>query len=270
MGGAWLSPIAILTPAAENGRVQAPPPRRARLRIGELAQRTGVTRATIQHYLRAGLLPSPQKTSRTMAYYDPSCVERIFLIKQLQERYLPLSVIKGLIEPSPPSETAEPARDIVAAGRELIATLGGEERPLAREDVPGETGIDPSLLERIEQGGFVRAEVVHGRPVFAPLDAAILRALGALVRAGLSEAAGFRVDDLAMYRDAMSALLSEEVSRFTARVVARAPWPEVARLGVAAATGTTRLLVAMRNKMIAALLVSANPPTGEAADSPKS
>jgi DNA-binding transcriptional MerR regulator len=74
------------------------------LRIGELARRTGVSRGTIQHYLREGLLPVPVKTGRTMAYYDPSCVDRILLIKDLQRRYLPLGVIRQLVEtPNAPS-----------------------------------------------------------------------------------------------------------------------------------------------------------------------
>jgi DNA-binding transcriptional MerR regulator len=39
------------------------------LRMGELAEASGVSAATIKHYLREGLLPEPVKTSRNMAYY---------------------------------------------------------------------------------------------------------------------------------------------------------------------------------------------------------
>ena len=55
--------------------------------------------ATVRHYLREGLLPEPVKTSRNMAYYPPEFVERIRLIKQLQEeRFMPLRVIKELLD----------------------------------------------------------------------------------------------------------------------------------------------------------------------------
>src|SRR5581483_3333591 len=60
------------------------------LRMGELARASGVSAATIKHYLREGLLPEPVKTSRNMAYYPAEFVDRIRLIKQLQEeRYMP-------------------------------------------------------------------------------------------------------------------------------------------------------------------------------------
>ena len=72
------------------------------LRMGELARASGVSAATIKHYLREGLLPEPVKTSRNMAYYPAEFVDRIKMIKQLQEeRYMPLRVIKDLLEEDP-------------------------------------------------------------------------------------------------------------------------------------------------------------------------
>ena len=65
--------------------------------MSELAERSGVSAGTIKHYLREGLLaPSDVvRTSRNMAYYPPEFVERIRLIKRLQEeRFMPLRLIK--------------------------------------------------------------------------------------------------------------------------------------------------------------------------------
>src|SRR6266478_6561986 len=65
------------------------------MKISELAEASGVSAGTIKHYLREGLLPEPVKTSRNMAYYPAEFVERIRMIKQLQEeRYMPLRVIR--------------------------------------------------------------------------------------------------------------------------------------------------------------------------------
>ena len=65
----------------------------------ELAEAAGVSAGTIKHYLREGLLPEPIRTSRNMAYYPREFVERVKLIKQLQEeRFLPLKVIKEILE----------------------------------------------------------------------------------------------------------------------------------------------------------------------------
>jgi DNA-binding transcriptional MerR regulator len=72
------------------------------LRMGELAEASGVPAATIKHYLREGLLPEPVRTSRNMAYYPAEFVERIKLIKQLQEeRFMPLRVIRSVLEEDP-------------------------------------------------------------------------------------------------------------------------------------------------------------------------
>ena len=70
--------------------------------MGELAEASGVSAGTIKHYLREGLLPEPVKTSRNMAYYPPEFVERIRLIKQLQEeRFMPLKAIKHVLDEDP-------------------------------------------------------------------------------------------------------------------------------------------------------------------------
>src|SRR4051794_41352407 len=72
------------------------------LRMGELAEASGVPAPTIKHYLREGLLPEPVRTSRNMAYYPPEFVDRIKLIKQLQEeRFMPLRAIKHVIDGDP-------------------------------------------------------------------------------------------------------------------------------------------------------------------------
>ena len=70
--------------------------------MSELAEASGVPAPTIKHYLREGLLPEPVKTSRNMAYYPPEFVERISLIKQLQEeRFMPLQAIKAVLDEGP-------------------------------------------------------------------------------------------------------------------------------------------------------------------------
>ena len=75
------------------------------LKMSELAERSGVSAGTIRYYLREGLLGEGEeivRTSRNMAYYPPEYVERIALIKRLQEeRFMPLRVIKGALEEDP-------------------------------------------------------------------------------------------------------------------------------------------------------------------------
>src|SRR6478736_4802671 len=75
------------------------------LKMSELSERTGVSAGTIRYYLREGLLGEGEdivRTSRNMAYYPVEYVERITLIKRLQQqRFMPLRVIKGALQEDP-------------------------------------------------------------------------------------------------------------------------------------------------------------------------
>ena len=75
------------------------------LKMKELSEASGVSAGTIKHYLREGLLGGGSdviKTSRNMAWYPTDYVERIKLIKQLQEeRFMPLKVIKSMLDDDP-------------------------------------------------------------------------------------------------------------------------------------------------------------------------
>ena len=73
------------------------PPTGGLLKMAELADRSVVSAGTIKHYLREGVLGDESgivRTSRNMAWYPPDFVERIRLVKRLQEeRYMPLRLI---------------------------------------------------------------------------------------------------------------------------------------------------------------------------------
>src|SRR5271167_3557701 len=81
------------------------PLERPLLKMSELAERSGVSAGTIRYYLREGLLGEGAdivRTSRNMAYYPPHYVQRIELIKRLQEeRFMPLRVIRGALDGDP-------------------------------------------------------------------------------------------------------------------------------------------------------------------------
>ena len=128
------------------------------LKIGELAEASEVPVPTIKHYLREGLLPEPVKTSRNMAYYPPEFVDRIKLIKQLQEeRFMPLKAIKSVLDEDP-----ERARALVELeDRILERALGSERtRTSAAEDAILSTSWEGLPLTR-DHGGPMRLVVPH-------------------------------------------------------------------------------------------------------------
>jgi AcrR family transcriptional regulator len=65
------------------------------MKIGELAELSGVHKTTIRFYLQGGLLPPPIKTGQTMAYYDERhllCLNEIRT--QQRKEKLPLAVLR--------------------------------------------------------------------------------------------------------------------------------------------------------------------------------
>jgi DNA-binding transcriptional MerR regulator len=54
-----------------------------RIPMRELEKLTNFTRATINFYIREGLLPFPQKSARNMAYYDDEFVQKLEKIRLL-------------------------------------------------------------------------------------------------------------------------------------------------------------------------------------------
>jgi DNA-binding transcriptional MerR regulator len=52
-----------------------------RLKIGELAKRSGVSADTIRHYERLGLLPQTSRSKSGYRLFAPSTVERVLLIR---------------------------------------------------------------------------------------------------------------------------------------------------------------------------------------------
>ena len=100
--------------------------------MSELAEASGVSSGTIKHYLREGLLPEPVKTSRNMAYYPADFVDRIRLIKQLQEeRFMPLKVIKGMLDEDP-----DRAKALVELEDRILEREHPERRLTGGEPVP--------------------------------------------------------------------------------------------------------------------------------------
>lgn len=124
------------------------------MRIDDLAQRAGVPNRTIRYYTQQGLLPPPTLRGR-VGYYDASHVERLRLIKELQEkRFLPLSVIRTVIrhyESGSDLETMLAPLDMVFAPR----WEAGAAAELSRSDLAREAGVDEGVVDAAERMGFL-------------------------------------------------------------------------------------------------------------------
>ena len=67
-----------------------------RVPIGEAAKQAGVSRQTLQYYLMVGLLEPTEITESGRRLFDPASIERIKLIKKLNQSGYPLREIREL------------------------------------------------------------------------------------------------------------------------------------------------------------------------------
>jgi DNA-binding transcriptional MerR regulator len=227
--------------------VSAAPSSSGMLRMRELAQRSGVSAATIKHYLREGLLGPDRevvRTSRNMAYYPPEYVERIALIKRLQEeRFMPLRLIRELIDEDP----ERLARTIELEDRILERAARRADRGRVSKARAAETyEVPAAVLERLEQIG-VLTPGVRG---YDRDDVAIIEAISRFRAGGYDEEIGFTVYDTLRYRDALAPLVEQEVALLRERLAGRVE-PERAVEIIASGVAPLRDLIgALHSKLL--------------------
>jgi DNA-binding transcriptional MerR regulator len=217
------------------------------LKIGELAEASGVPVPTIKHYLREGLLPEPVKTSRNMAYYAPEFVDRIKLIKQLQEeRFMPLRAIKSVLDEGP-----ERARALVELeDRILDRALAGERTRTGAAEVRERYGVPKDVLDRLEE-----LEVLSPNTRgYSPSDIRIIEAISRFRAGGYDEKIGFTVYDTLRYKSALEDLVRAEVEVVMDRLAGEMPTERVVEMLEAGAQPLQDLIAALHTKLMVAEL----------------
>ena len=231
-------------PAGSAGEAEQPPDL---MRMSELAEASGVSAATIKHYLREGLLPEPVKTSRNMAYYPPEFTERIRLIKQLQEeRYMPLKVIKELLDEDP-----ERAHQLIELGDRLLEhARAREEERVSATEVRHRYEIPQEALDRLAELD-VLTPTDEG---YSPTDLRIIAAISRFRAGGYDERIGFTVYDTLRYKKAMGELAKEEVDVLMDRLAGEMDAGAAIALIESGVEPLNELMAALRTKQLVAEL----------------
>ena len=217
------------------------------LKMSELAEASGVSAGTIKHYLREGLLPDPVKTSRNMAYYPPEFVERIGLIKRLQEdRFMPLKAIRKVLEDSP-----ERARALVEVEDRILERAQREDvARVSRTEAARRFGIPREALRRLEEIGVLTPD----RRGYGEQDARMLEAISRFRAGGYDEQIGFTVYDTLRYKEALQRLVEEEVEVVLERLAGDVEPDRIVALLEAGAEPLRDLIAAMHSKLLLAEL----------------
>ena len=204
-----------------------------RHRMKDLCEATGLPRQAIHFYIQQGLLPPGRKTGRNMAWYADEHIERLHLIKKLQhEQFLPLKAIKALFDGE--DGVFSPGQHAFLAGvkerlAESLKTSDDRRPTLTPEEIAEKTGVDSEDVERAFELGLVGGEGSDGALRIAAADLWIFEVFGKVRALGFSSDLGFRVEDMALYEDAMTSLLNDEVRLISSRL-SELPPDEVATM----------------------------------------
>jgi DNA-binding transcriptional MerR regulator len=221
------------------------------LKMSELAQRSGVSSGTIKHYLREGLLGTDDdvlRTSRNMAYYPEAFVDRVRLIKRLQEeRFMPLRVIRDAMadDPERAARLIELEDRIVERAVEL-----GERGRVSHSEVRATYDVPGNVLDRLEELGVLTPSA-RG---YDADDVAIIEAISRFRAGGYEEAIGFTVYDTLRYREALGPLVEEEVRVLLHRLVEQVDVDRAVEIISSGTEPLRELIGAMHSKLLLAEL----------------
>jgi DNA-binding transcriptional MerR regulator len=217
------------------------------LKMSELAERSGVSAGTIKHYLREGLLGADDqvvRTSRNMAYSPVEFVDRVRLIKRLQEeRFMPLRVIRDVMG----SDPERAARLIELEDRILERTIAARETGrTSRARVRETYDVPANVLERLEEIG-VLTPTSRG---YDADDVAIIEAISRFRAGGYEEEIGFTVYDTLRYQEALGPLVEEEVRVLLKRLAGRVDVERAVQIIASGAEPLRDLIGAMHSKLL--------------------
>lgn len=220
------------------------------LKMRELSKLTGVPPGTIRYYINEGLLPKPLKTHPNMAYYDQSYVQRIKLIRELQEkRYFPLSIIKQILEQSESSMDSQEIKTILEVEGKLFKNISTRPKfePLTIEQLCKRIGATPEQITNMENIGIIWRKA-DGR--FDEDSVRILEILQKLREAGYTEEAGFTSEFIKVYVDVIEVLARQEVRLFSRSVTGKMSSDEMVNMAETGINLLNNFIGLLRKRMI--------------------
>ncbi|MGO9572321.1 MAG: MerR family transcriptional regulator [Desulfomonilaceae bacterium] len=184
------------------------------MKISDLVKRTQVSKQTIHYYVREGLVPRPPKFAKNVANYSESYVERIRLIKELQDHhFLPLSLIKRVLKYQKGTPERKPLLQVQTnyfrpVDQLLPADVIGE------QDFRKNTGLSRKWLARLEEWGVITPETREDRKVYSQDDVILGRLVVDMGRIGLGPKDGFDAEALKYYGDAFKKVATKSHEYF--------------------------------------------------------
>lgn len=151
------------------------------MKIGEIAKAANTSISTVKYYVTQGLIDIAFKTSANMAYYHPSSVQRILLIKKLQkEKFYPLSVIKKLLEQSDQTnmeiELMDAIHKVPSSDVQISVPLSS---------APRETGLSRKQINELIRSNIISPVQIDRKKVFTESSMKIMELVKRRIDGGM-------------------------------------------------------------------------------------
>ncbi len=192
------------------------------LTVGELSRRTGVTTATINYYVRIGVLPQPRKTSKTRALYPANFEGLILKIKELQAAGLNLNGIKQVINGDPMSPLAGA---ISSEQHTAMPSSSSPTGPIPIRDFLEQSGLDTDLYDSLIAADLLRRPRLgpDDTPAHDRRDLTAARAFARLKAAGINYQLLERHSEYSPLSRAEALFLAEHLNSATIRSTSTQP-----------------------------------------------
>jgi len=242
-----------------------------RLKMKDLERATGIGREAIRYYIREGLLPEPERPGRNVAWYDDSFVDRILLIKKLQhERFLPLSIIKGVVAGDVAPSDAE-VRTLVELDGKLTGSTSGNARPESEKlsSLCKRLALSVAEVRTFADCGAVDLVTRDGNQWIEGRDVSILELWSRFRNAGFTAELGFGPEDVRTYVDFCQWLVREELRIFAGRVTGKVDAQTAQHMAERGLALTAEMLALIHERTLLQAIARGNLPAEDARPGPR-
>ena len=197
------------------------------MKISELTKRTGVSKETIHHYIREGLLRKPRKTGKKAVDYSDVYVRQIRLVKELRDNYfLPLPIIKKILKEQKKQTPSEQSSFQLQSEylRPIERFFPGE--IVGKDAFQAATGLGRYWLDSMEEWGIISSSMRDGELVYSHENVIIGRLMVDMERLGFGPRDGYDPKGLKPISDFIKHYLTMSTREYLERNAERLDLPE--------------------------------------------
>ena len=233
------------------------------LKMKDLERATGVGRETIRFYIREGLLPEPTRPGRNVAWYDGTFIERIGLIKELQQkRFLPLHAIKAILGDGHALPSRDEVQTLLELDGKLFPPVAGvpATAPVRLRDLARRIDLPVTEIERLARAGAVAVIRRDGDRWLDGDDVRIVDVWAKVRHAGYTPDLGFSPENVGLYVEFVDALARQELHVFTQGITGRVDGERARRMAEDGITIVNQLISLLRKRALLRYIAEGNVP----------